>query len=218
MNQRSGIASMAFRYGGELVIVFVGVYAAFWVENWRDQRVGEERTRQVVETLRQDLADQVSVGELFTGTIESELADWEAAWQRGEKPPPYVFRIDRSETSPKSTWEAVSRSEIVELLDPGLVFDLGFFYAEYEGVGRKFMRYSAFVDAEVMPGLKRGNEWFYDTATGNLKPEFAANMDRLREFLKDTHEMTTWARCLSNRLAGRAGSTNSCRPAVDGTP
>ena len=200
------------KLGAELIIVFLGVYGAFWVDNWRDDKAKEERTRQVIETLRQDLADQVHVGDLLVRAIDARLGEWEAAKSRGEMPAPYVLRINRSETAPMAAWEAVSRSAVVELLDPGLVFDLGFFYSESEGVGRKFLRYAEFTDAHVMPGLKRGNEWFYDPESGDLTAEFAAHMDRLRDFQSDTRELVAWARCLSDRLTPESGRLESCRP------
>ena len=42
MSGRPDIAGAVKRYGAELVIVFVGVYAAFWVDNYRDSKHDEE--------------------------------------------------------------------------------------------------------------------------------------------------------------------------------
>ena len=50
----------------------------------------------------------------------------------------------------------------------------------------------------------------YD-AEGRLKPAFQANMDRLREYRRDTVRQTEWAACLVYRLgAGRTFEQN-CR-------
>jgi len=212
MTTETGTTSIISRYGTELIIVFVGVYAAFWVDNWRDQKAREERTKQVIETLRQDLADAARVGEMFDAQIESGLAEWQAARSRGELISPYVLRISRSETPPMSTWEAVIRSDLVELLEPNLVFDLGFFYSENAGVGQKYVRYATFTDTQVLPGRLRGDAWFYDQGSGELKPEFAAHMDRLREYQQEVRQLTEWGRCLYDRLAPGAGITDSCRP------
>jgi hypothetical protein len=38
----------------ELVVVFLGVYGAFWVDNYREQLDRNERTQQVVLALQQD--------------------------------------------------------------------------------------------------------------------------------------------------------------------
>jgi hypothetical protein len=49
----------------ELVVVFLGVYGAFWVDNYRDQLDREERTTEVVDVLDQDFNDFIEVGRVF---------------------------------------------------------------------------------------------------------------------------------------------------------
>ena len=216
MSGRPNFSDVVKRYGAELVIVFVGVYAAFWVDNYRDQKRDAERTVQIVQTLHADLQDFVTTSRVFDERIASALDRWEAASINGERPPPYAFRVDRSETPPMSVWQAVSQSSLVELLEPSLLFDLGFFYSEVEGVGVKFVRYSAFTDEFVLPGLRRGADWFYDDSTGDLEPEFAAHMDRLREYQGDMRVLTGWAECLIARLEAPQNESGSCRPTAEG--
>lgn len=210
MTRNPTIASVVTRYGAELLIVFVGVYAAFWVENFREQQLRVSRTDQIIATLRADLDDYAQVGILHNEMITSGLEDWQASWQAGQKPAPYVFRISRSEEPPIAVWQAISNSSLVDLLDPTLLFDLGFYYSEVEGIGRKYVRYAEFTDAHVLPGLKRGNDWFYDE-TGELKPEYAAHMDRLKEFHDDSVTMIAWAKCLMKRLDSVDRQTMQCR-------
>lgn len=216
MSRRHDIRGSVKRYGAELVIVFVGVYAAFWVDNYRDQKRDAERTVQIVQTLHADLQDFVTTSRIFDERIVSGLDAWEAARANGERPPPFVLRVERSETPPISVWEAVSQSSLVELLEPSLLFDLGFFYSEVEGVGVKFLRYSEFADEFVLPGTKRDSGWFYNDAGDQLKPEFAAHMDRLREYQQDSRVMTEWAECLIERLEARQTESRSCRPKAGG--
>ena len=216
MSGRPDIAGAVKRYGAELVIVFVGVYAAFWVDNYRDSQNDEERTAQIVQTLHEDLQDFITTSGRHGDHITTSLDAWEAARSNGEKPPPYVLRLDRSETPPISVWQAVSQSSLVELLEPSLLFDLGFFYSELEGVGVKFVRYSAFTDEYVLPGMKRDPAWFYDDASGELKPEFAAHMDRLLEYQEDTRVLAEWAECLIARLEAPQVKSGSCRPTAGG--
>ena len=216
MSEHRGIAIAMRRYGAELLIVFVGVYAAFWVESCRDKRQNEERTEQIVLTLRQDLQDYVMTTARFNAEIENRLGAWNASRASGEMPAPYVFRIEGSETPPIAVWEAVSQSSLVELLEPNLLFDLGFFYSEMEGVGKKYVRYTEFADARVMPGLKVGNEWFYDSDSGALRPEFAAHMDRLRDLRQDQLRLLDWAQCLARRLDRYQERTDTCRRSLTG--
>ena len=200
------------RYALELFVVFVGVYAAVWLENYFDEREQAEQTEKVVAMLREDLEDQARLGGLLVRGVGARLEAWETERQQGAQPIPYVFRVERSETPPVFAWDAVTRSDAVELLDPSLIFDLGFFYSEVEGVGRKLIRYAEFTDSQVMPGVKRGNAWFYAAETGELRPEFSAHMDRLREISRDSGEIAKWAACLVERLEIYAEETESCRP------
>ena len=216
MSGRPDIAGAVKRYGAELVIVFVGVYAAFWVDNYRESRKDEERTAQIVQTLHEDLQDFITTTRRHQDHITTSLDAWEAARAHGDKPPPYVLRMARSESPPISVWQAVSQSSLVELLEPSLLFDLGFFYSELEGVGVKFVRYSTFTDEFILPGMKRDSGWFYDDASGQLKPEFAAHMDRLLEYQEDTRVLAEWAECLIERLEAPQAKSGSCRPTAGG--
>ena len=55
----------------ELLVIFLGVYAAFWVENYRDQRDREDRTEQLKQVLVQDLNDYIEVSTVFCEHIDS---------------------------------------------------------------------------------------------------------------------------------------------------
>jgi len=57
----------------ELLVVFLGVYGAFWVDNFRDQQDSDERTRKVILALQQDLRDYVEVSGGFRDHIEEGL-------------------------------------------------------------------------------------------------------------------------------------------------
>ncbi len=58
------------RLAAELVVVFLGVYGAFWVENYRDQQDQIDRTEQVILALQQDLRDYVEVTDAFNKHVD----------------------------------------------------------------------------------------------------------------------------------------------------
>jgi hypothetical protein len=80
------------------------------------------------------------------------------------------------------------------------------------GIGQKYVRYVTFVEDEVLPGVIDSVEHFYD-ARGGLKPRFHANMDRLREYQRDSMLMTRWAECLVYRLEVKRTFEQNCRRA-----
>ena len=98
--RQSELARTGKRLLAELIVVFLGVYGAFWVESYRDRKVQEERTAQVLGALQQDLRDYVDVTGGFYDYVGEGLDEWSQARERGEHPPPFVFRIYGAETPP----------------------------------------------------------------------------------------------------------------------
>jgi len=202
----------------ELVIVFAGVYGAFWVDNYRDLKEQEESATKMARALQQDLQDYVEVTGRFVEAIDAGFADWETERSRGETPPPYVFRIYGAELPPVATWDAVRQAEAAKLLDPGLLFDLGFFYNEITGMAHRYVRYATFTEAEVLSRLKPGGSRFYSEDGLHLLPQFAAHMDRLREYRNFLAETLDWSACLVQRLESPREPSVMCRNEAGITP
>ena len=198
----------------ELVVVFLGVYGAFWVDNFRDQQDQEARTEQVILALKQDLSDYISVSGSFNEYMEVGLQEWSNGRDRGETLPPFVFRIFGAEKPPPLTWQAVSQSQLTELLDANLLYELGFFYNELSGIGDRYVRYAEFTESEVLPLLKLDSSIFYTQDGNRLLPRFEAHMDRLREYKNFSVGTVAWARCLVARLESADESTEPCRTDV----
>ena len=99
--------------------------------------------------------------------------------------------------------------QLTDLFDPVTLFDLMFFYSEFDGVGRKYIRYVTFVEDQVLPGIIRDDDIFFG-ADGQLKPEFQANMDRLRDFQQETLRLTIWGDCLVYRLKANYTFDQTC--------
>jgi hypothetical protein len=75
---------------------------------------------------------------------------------------------------------------------------------------RVYVRYVTFVEDELLPGLGRGKDVFYD-ADGHLQPRYRANMDRLVDYQLENQRMTAWAKCLVYRLESRRTFKETCR-------
>ena len=202
----------------ELVVVFLGVYGAFLVEDYRDQQDREERTAQVILALQQDLRDYVEVTSAFNKYVEDGLREWAEARESGDAPAPFVFRLYGAETPPLTTWEVVRQAELAELLRANLLYELGFFYNEIAGMGARYIRYAEFTEAEVLPLTKVGSASFYMGDGVQLLPRFAAHMDRLREINKFMGDSVEWATCILERLESADESTATCRTDVGVTP
>ena len=195
----------------ELLIVIVGVFIGLQVNTWNEQRQDAQRRNQIIDALVTNLGDAINVQNDMVAEIETGLSSWAAATSAGERPAPYFYRIVGSDTAPE-TWSTFAQMQLTDLFDPVTLFDLMFFYSELEGVGRKYARYVTFVEDRVLPGVIRGVDAFYED-DGQLKPEFQANMDRLRDNQQDTLLLNKWADCLVYRLKAKRTFKQACRRA-----
>jgi len=188
-----------FAIGIELVVVIVGVFAGIQAANWNQARLETMRKQQIVKALITDIGDSIGVQQKFIDEIDLGLSEWERSYARGEKPAPFYFRINGSDTAP-NTWGTLQAMQLVELFDPQTIFDLTFYYSEKAGVGRKYVRYVTFVEENVLPYAEAQTEIFYVDGKSSLKPIFLANMDRLRDFRDESRRLMKWANCLVFRL------------------
>ena len=194
----------------DFVIVVVGVFIGLQVNNWNEARQEHQRAALLLDTLGVDLHDfDRTIAELSKRATDG-LAAFDQARARGERPPPYFLRTRGSDMPPDTTWQAALQSNLAELVPPRLMFDIGFFYSEQQGVGVKFVRYSEFVDREILPNLDNPAA-FYD-ASGKLKPAYAQNMERLREWVEDNAVLVASSKCLRKRFAHPMQKGKSCRP------
>lgn len=194
----------------EIAIVVFGVFIGIQVSNWKEERVGRQRTVQLLDGFRSDMQDYIGVSRKFGKRATRGLADFDSARARGERPVPYFMRFRGSDTAPRSVWEVAQQSGLSDMVHPRLMFEIGYFYSELDGIGVKFVRYSEFVESQILP-YANDPAHFYDEA-GNLKPEFQANLDRLREWAADGAVTVMSAECLVKRFDAPRRDGPSCRP------
>ncbi len=204
----------------DFLIVVLGVFVATQVTNWNEERQAADRRDQIVALLVADLRDGQGAQAGFERDIEAGVARWQEAFAAGNLQPPYFLRIEGSDTAPR-TWETLQRMELGETLDPVTLFDLGFYYSELDGVGVKYVRYVTFVENEILPNLARDPSFFFTADRSALKPEYAANVERARDFGRESRRLRIWSACLVYRLEARRTFEQSCRRAnyrLEGMP
>ncbi len=88
--------SRAGRWVTELVLVFVGVYAAFWLSNYQQDRQDAQRRDQILASLEEQLREGIDSGRINRARQEREAAEFRRAVDAGEMPPlqPFVFTTD----------------------------------------------------------------------------------------------------------------------------
>ena len=193
----------------EFVLLVAGVFLGIQVSNWNAARVEQQRTALLLDGFRTDMKDYNAVTRKFTTRAANGLAAFDAARARGEQPVPYFMRFRGSDKPPGSVWDVAQGSGLSDLVHPRLMFEIGYFYSELDGIGEKYVRYTGFVESEILPRADDPKQ-FYDAA-GTLKPEFQQNMDRLREWAADSTVTAASAECLIKRFEAPRSAGPTCR-------
>ncbi len=197
--------------GLDFVIVVVGVFIGIQVANWNEARQDQERLQRIIAALKADMADARRVETGFVTDIEAGLVAFEAAYARGEKPPPYIFRIKGSDTAPNLIWGTLQEAGLAALIDPQLLFELSHFYSERDGIGVKITRYMRSIEHDIAPYLDGDAAVFYDEEGAQMHAEFRASMARLREWSGYLKALGPWSACLEQRLETASEPGETCR-------
>lgn len=164
----------------EIVVIFIGVYGAFWVERYQQELEDRERAVSILQALQEELREVSDYGPLVVETMAGALREFDDARALGLRVPPAYYREAGAETASTSVWEATVASGGVNLLASELFFDLAAFYNRMESFSQRYLRYNAFTEAELLPRLSSMPEAFYDASSGELDPVFRVHVDQLR--------------------------------------
>jgi|SRR5437016_9142806 len=190
MSQTTEKGSRFSRFGGwvaELVLVFVGVYAAFWLNNYQQHRQEAQRRDQILASLEQELRRGIESGKTVSAKQEREAAEFRRALDAGEVPPvhPFVFTTDYS----PGDIATLLQSGGVELLDVKTLVAL----RELESVIRwglsDMAHYQKLSDELIVPNLDQDVSFFYDPATKNLRKRFEIYPQALEARVKFAHDL-----------------------------
>src|SRR5438046_10712401 len=101
MSQTTEKHSRFSRFAGwvaELVLVFVCVYAAFWLNNYQQHQQDAERRDRILASIEKTLREGIESGKINRAEQEREAAEFQRTLDAGEMPPlrPFVFTTDYS--------------------------------------------------------------------------------------------------------------------------
>lgn len=184
----------------ELFIVFVGVSAAFAVDNYRDAQAQSERRQAVYSALDRELTQMAEThGPRFQTEMTRELNAWDDAVARGEKPVPPTFRLPGAERPPTGVWDAAVATGSIELIDPELFYELARFYNRADSAGNLYQRYSESAQTYIWPYLGEGPKAFWES-NGKLRQGVLVSVQRLRDFRQRQGELDREAHQLRAKL------------------
>jgi hypothetical protein len=165
------------RWVAELILVFVGVYAAFWLNSYQQHREEAARRNQILASFEQQLREGIDSGKINRAKQEQEASEFRRALDAGEMPPlqPFVFTTDYSPID----WATMLQSGGVQLLDVQTLMAL----RNDESVIRwglsRMAWYQKLSDEMIVPNLDQEISFFYDPATKKLRKRFEIYPDAL---------------------------------------
>jgi len=186
-NEKRSLASRIGRWMAELVLVFVGVYAAFWLNNYQQHRQDADRRDQILASLEQQLQEGIKSRKTNRAKQEQEAAEFRRALDAGEMPPlhPFVFTTDYSPID----WATILQSGGVQLLDVQTIMAV----RNDESVIRwglsRMAWYQKLSDELIVPNLDQDISFFYDPATKKLRKRFEIYPDALDARVKFANEL-----------------------------
>ncbi len=186
-DRRAPFLSRAGRWFAELVLVFVGVYAAFWLNNYQQRQQDAERRDRILASIEQTLREGIESGKINRAKEEREAAEFRRALDAGEMPPlhPFVFTTDYS----PGDFATLLQSGGIQLLDLETLTAL----RNDESVIRwglsRMARYQKLSDELIVPNLDQDISFFYDPATKKLRKRFEMYPEALQATVKFANDL-----------------------------
>jgi hypothetical protein len=190
---------------GQLFVIFLGVSAAFLVENYRQRENDKADMMQAVAGIIKELEEYEVKSVKFADAIDSAIEKWKTADRQGQRAAPGYFRIPGSSHPPTAAWTATVNSGLARMFDPQLRRELGYFYSEFVGIHDNYDRYNQFTEREVLPRLIQGPDAFYGQ-DGKVLPMFKVHMDLQTQFAAELRRLAGLAHDLRVRLEAMAKS------------
>jgi hypothetical protein len=115
MQEKPTASARLVRWAAELVLVFIGVSAAFWLNNYQQHQQEAKRRDQILASLERLLRDGIESGKVSAAKEEQEAAEFQHALDADQMPPlrPFVFTTDYS----PGDFATLLQSGGIELLD-----------------------------------------------------------------------------------------------------
>jgi len=189
------------RLGGwvaELVLVFIGVYAAFWLNNFQQHQQDAERRDRILASIERTLREGIEGAKLNRAQQEREAEEFQRALDGGEMPSlkPFVFITDYS-AGDFATWLQSGGTQLIDL-------DTLNALRNDESVIRwglaRMARFQKLSDEMIVPNLDQDVSFFYDPATKRLRRRFEIYPEALQARVKLANELEQTHAELLNRI------------------
>lgn len=192
---RETIARLTF----ELLVIFVGVSAAFIVDNYRERAERDQQSKQIYTVLAASLKDFHVYGSIVRDSMVREINEWDARDTTQFVMPPF-YREPGGEGPPVGAWEALLAGGGINVIDTQLFWDLTNFFNRVGSMRARYQRYTNITEQILLPSVYYGPAGAYQPGTHRLKPEIGAHIDLYRNYLKEHLLLMPQAQGLERRI------------------
>jgi hypothetical protein len=184
---RKPLASRLGHWAAELLLVFLGAYAAFWLTNYQQHRADARRHDQLLAYLEQLMTAGIESSKEEAAKEDQQVAEFRRALAAGEMPPlgPFSFTTDYS----ASDMTSLLQSGGYDVLETKTLTAL----RELEQTIRwgldRMAHYQKLSDELIMPHLDDDISYFYDPITKQLRKRFSKYPEMLEDTAKFLHDL-----------------------------
>jgi len=183
---RKPFGSRLGHWAAELLLVFLGAYAAFWLTNYQRHRADLRRHDQLLAALENEVTHAIDSATTEAAKEAKTVAVFRQALESGQMPPlhPFSFTSDYSATDIAT----LLQSGGYELLDVKTLIAIRKVESTLRGGLTAIQHYQKLSDELIVPNLDQDISFFYDPVTKKLRNRFAGYTDaleRVRQFFED---------------------------------
>jgi hypothetical protein len=198
--------SWLVRIGLELLVVFVGVYAAFALSQYELRREAAERRQQLQDALVREITDLTSNTRRVARQLPVDLAQFDSARRAGRRPPlqPWIEPV-RVQTH---MWDATLHSGALDLFDIPTVYRLSQFYNELNAGFEQLAQLRSLSETVLIPNLEKGSSEFYEADGRTVRPKYQWYREGLGRLAVLAKSITVMGDSLTKQLGSQPQSHN----------
>src|SRR5215469_14626104 len=171
----------------ELIIVFLGVYAAFLLNGYQIRKQDHERRNQILTYLQKQATTSYEKLRQVTLNYDEQMNAFLTQLERGEMPEISPIAWATSYNANETSW--ILQGGGLELLDIATIAKLKEVDSAASTGLSTMAHYQLLSDQLIVPHLGEGRRFFYDPGTKQLRQEYALYPNILKEGSRVLHDL-----------------------------